>query len=162
MVTQSNQCFKKINLSRTPKMIRERVKAEEHTQKLWQLWGAGLSIRCNPAVNCWPSVLLQSMGSQRVGHDYVTELVCLAQAGVCASVLLSWFVLPFPPPPPVSTICKIDSQWEFAACLRKLKQGLCINLEGWNGEGDGRGFRRERIYVYLWLIHVEVWQETIL
>ena len=23
-------------------------------------------------------------------------------------------------------------------CLRKLKQGLCINLEGWDGEGDGR------------------------
>ena len=28
------------------------------------------------------------------------------------------------------TICKIDSQWEFAVCLRKLKQELCINLEG--------------------------------
>ena len=36
------------------------------------------------------------------------------------------------------TICKIDSQSEFAISLRKLKQGLCINLEGWNGEGDGR------------------------
>ena len=36
------------------------------------------------------------------------------------------------------TICKIDSQWEFAVCLRKLKQRLCINLEGWDGEGDGR------------------------
>ena len=35
-------------------------------------------------------------------------------------------------------ICKIDSQWEFPVCLRELKQGLCINLEGWNGEGDGR------------------------
>ena len=35
-------------------------------------------------------------------------------------------------------ICKIDSQWEFAIWLRKLKQGLCINLEGWDGEGDGR------------------------
>ena len=22
--------------------------------------------------------------------------------------------------------------------LRKLKQGLCINLEGWDGTGDGR------------------------
>ena len=31
------------------------------------------------------------------------------------------------------TIYKIDSQQEFAAWLRKLKQGLCINLEGWNG-----------------------------
>ena len=36
------------------------------------------------------------------------------------------------------TICKIDSQWEFAVWLRKLKQGLCINLEGWDGVGDGR------------------------
>ena len=36
------------------------------------------------------------------------------------------------------TICKIGSQWEFAVWLRKRKQGLCINLEGWDGEGDGR------------------------
>ena len=36
------------------------------------------------------------------------------------------------------TICKIDSQQEFAACLRKLNQGLCINLERWDGVGDGR------------------------
>ena len=35
-------------------------------------------------------------------------------------------------------ICKIDSQWEFAVWLRKLKQGLCINLEGWDGTGDER------------------------
>ena len=40
------------------------------------------------------------------------------------------------------TICKIDSQREFAVWFRKLKQG-------------GR-FKREGIYVYLWLIHVEV------
>ena len=36
------------------------------------------------------------------------------------------------------TMCKIDSQRKFAVWLRKLKQGLCINLEGWGGEGDGR------------------------
>ena len=36
------------------------------------------------------------------------------------------------------TICKINSQRELAVWLRKLKQGLCINLEGWNGERDGR------------------------
>ena len=36
------------------------------------------------------------------------------------------------------TICKIDGQQEFAVWLRKIKQGLCINLEGWNGEADGR------------------------
>ena len=35
-------------------------------------------------------------------------------------------------------ICKIDGQQEFAVWLRKLKQGLRINLEQWDGEGDGR------------------------
>ena len=36
------------------------------------------------------------------------------------------------------TVCKTDSQWEFAVCLRKLRQELCINLEGWDGVGDWR------------------------
>ena len=36
------------------------------------------------------------------------------------------------------TIYKIDSQWESAVCLSKLKQGLYNNLEGWDWEGDGR------------------------
>ena len=40
------------------------------------------------------------------------------------------------------TICKIDSQQEFALWLRKLKQGHCINLEGWDGKGDGREFQK--------------------
>ena len=40
------------------------------------------------------------------------------------------------------TICKIDSQWEFAVWLRKLKQGLCINLGECGGEGDGREFQK--------------------
>ena len=35
-------------------------------------------------------------------------------------------------------ICTIDSQREFSVWLRKLNQGFCINLEGWDGEGDGR------------------------
>ena len=51
------------------------------------------------------------------------------------------------------TICKIDSQREIAVEKRKLKQGLCINVEGW--EMGGR-FKREGICVYLWLILVEV------
>ena len=54
------------------------------------------------------------------------------------------------------TICKIDSQLEFAVWLRKLKQGLCINLEGGMGQEMGGRFKREGIYVHLWLIHVEV------
>ena len=40
------------------------------------------------------------------------------------------------------TMCKIDSKWEFAVWLRELKQGLCIYLEGWDGEGDGREIQK--------------------
>ena len=36
------------------------------------------------------------------------------------------------------TIYKIDSQLEFAVCLRILKQGLCIKLVGCSVEADGR------------------------
>ena len=36
------------------------------------------------------------------------------------------------------TVCKIDSHWEFAVWLRKLKQGLCINLERMEKEMGGR------------------------
>ena len=45
------------------------------------------------------------------------------------------------------TICKIDSRREFAVWLRKLKQGLYINLEGWDGEGEGGSFKREDICI---------------
>ena len=46
------------------------------------------------------------------------------------------------------TICKIDSQQEFAVWLRKLNQGLCINLEEWDREGDGREVHKGRdIYI---------------
>ena len=38
-----------------------------------------------------------------------------------------------------TTIWKIDSQLEFPVWLRKLKQGLCINLEGRDGEGGSEG-----------------------
>ena len=54
------------------------------------------------------------------------------------------------------TICKIDSQKEFAVWLWKLKQGLCINLEGCMGREMGGKLKTEGIYVYLRLIHVEV------
>ena len=42
------------------------------------------------------------------------------------------------------TTYKIDGQWEFAIWLRKLKQGLCINREGWDGVEDGRGLQKGR------------------
>ena len=46
------------------------------------------------------------------------------------------------------TICKLDSQREFALWLRKLKEGVCIKLEGWYGEGDGGGCSGGRGYMY--------------
>ena len=36
---------------------------------------------------------------------------------------------------------------------------LWENLEGWVGEGDGRGFRMGGTRVYLRPIHVDVWQK---
>ena len=36
------------------------------------------------------------------------------------------------------TKCKTESQGELAVWLRKVKQGLCVNLEGWDWEGNGR------------------------
>ena len=41
-------------------------------------------------------------------------------------------------------ICKIYSQQEFALWLRKLKQGLCINLVGCGGDGGWREFEKGR------------------
>ena len=50
------------------------------------------------------------------------------------------------------TICKIDSQREFTVQLRKVKRGLCINLEGWDGEEDGMEVQKGG-NIYLWVIH---------
>ena len=41
-----------------------------------------------------------------------------------------------------TTICKINSQREFSVWLWKLKQLLCMKLEGWDGEGDEREFKK--------------------
>ena len=41
-------------------------------------------------------------------------------------------------------ICKTDSHWEFAVWLKKLKQGLCINLKEWK---TGGSFKREGIRI---------------
>ena len=40
------------------------------------------------------------------------------------------------------TICKRDRQREFAVWLRKLKQGLWINLEGLDGQGNRRELQK--------------------
>jgi len=51
-----------------------------------------------------------------------------------------------------NTICEIDSQWEFAAWLRKFKQWLCIILEEWDGTGDGREVQKGGdIYIYIYI-----------
>ena len=36
---------------------------------------------------------------------------------------------------------------------------VCDNLEEWDGVGGEREVEREGTYVYLWLIHVDVWQK---
>ena len=59
-----------------------------------------------------------------------------------------------------NTICKIDSQWEFAVWLRECKQGLCDRLRGGMGREMGGRIWREVTWVYLWLILVDVWQKT--
>ena len=46
------------------------------------------------------------------------------------------------------TICKIDCRWEFALWLRRLKQGLCNNLEGWSVEVDGREAQKGYMSTY--------------
>ena len=36
---------------------------------------------------------------------------------------------------------------------------LCDNLEAWDGVEGGREVQREATYIYLWLIHVDIWQK---
>ena len=36
---------------------------------------------------------------------------------------------------------------------------FCDNLEVWEGSGVEGRFKRKGIFVYLWLIHVAVWQK---
>ena len=54
------------------------------------------------------------------------------------------------------TVCKIDSQWEFAVWLRELKQGLWVSLEGWDWGGRWEGGEKEGTWVCLWLTLVDV------
>ena len=52
-----------------------------------------------------------------------------------------------------NTICKIDSQWEFAVWLRELKQWLCDRLKGGMGP-DGREVweGKDMGYTYGWFL----------
>ena len=55
-----------------------------------------------------------------------------------------------------TAMCKVDSQWEFPIWLREREQGLWSAWRGGMGREVGGRFKREGVYVYLWLIHVEV------
>ena len=51
------------------------------------------------------------------------------------------------------TIYKIDSRWEFAVWLKKLIQGLCINLGGrWGGRWERGSGGREHWCIYGWFL----------
>ena len=56
-----------------------------------------------------------------------------------------------------TTICKIDSQWEFAVWLRELKLGVSNNLRDGIGREMRGMFKWEGTWVKLWLIYVDVW-----
>lgn len=51
----------------------------------------------------------------------------------------------------------MDRRWELDVWLRELKSMFCDNRDGW-WEVAGR-FKKEGMYVYLWLMHVNVRQK---
>ena len=51
------------------------------------------------------------------------------------------------------TVCETDSSWEAAIEHRELSSVLHDDREEWDGSGVGGRLKRERIYVYLQLIH---------
>ena len=55
-----------------------------------------------------------------------------------------------------TTMCKVDSQREFAVWLGEPEQELWSAWRGGIGREVGGRFKREGICTYLWLIHVEV------
>ena len=60
------------------------------------------------------------------------------------------------------TMCKRDSWWQAAIPHRELSSALFDDLKGWDkGERVGWRFKKERIYVYLGLIHTVVWQKPV-
>ena len=112
-----------------------------HWTNGWEKWGSGIR------------------GGAMLNSRHLLESSSLL--GVFPSRLLLTYPssegLFFTTPSPLKkkiTMCKIDSQWEFAVWLRKLKQGLCSNLEGWGGGGSwervskGRGHG----YTYGWFM----------
>ena len=54
---------------------------------------------------------------------------------------------------------KTASYWKVAVQHREPSLVLSDNTEGWGGVGAVGRFRREGTYVYLWIIHIVVWQK---
>jgi len=47
------------------------------------------------------------------------------------------------------TICKIDSQWEFAVCFREFKRAVYQHRGmGWEGRWEGGSRGRGHMYTY--------------
>ena len=60
------------------------------------------------------------------------------------------------------TICKTENQREFAVWLRELKplnQGLCNNLEEWDGKGCGKVVQEEGEICIPMADSCDVWQK---
>ena len=57
------------------------------------------------------------------------------------------------------TLPYVKEPVEICCMMQSSTPGLWDNLEGWDGVRDGRRFKREETYVYLWQIHVDVWQK---
>ena len=103
---------------------------------------------------------LQSMGSRRVGHDWVTSLSLFT----FMPWRRKW--------QPLHCSCLENPRdrgawwaavYGVAQSQTWLKQlsssSSSSNVEGWDGIGGGRRFKRDEIYINLWLIHVDMWQK---
>ena len=54
-----------------------------------------------------------------------------------------------------TTMCKTDSWCKSAIKHRKLSSLLCDDLDGWDGGGVGRKFKREGTYIYtIYIIYI--------
>ena len=105
---------------------------------------------------------LQSMGSQRVGHDWATSLhftVILIHKSKNFITFYNFQLRVF------TWLCSSafphpDSLFKSISCIAQGAQlgALWWPRLGWDGD---RRFRRDGIYVYIWLIHFIVQQKLI-
>ena len=96
---------------------------------------------------------LQSMGSQRIGHNWVTSLK-LYHSLWHSGGRREWGELREQHGNIYLTMWKTDSKWELAIWHRELNPVFCDNLEGWDEMGDGtQGLGgREHVYTCGWFV----------